>query len=122
MARKRSQVSGGSSAPGSGTATPGSPTDSGAMDSLLEKLRAAGPQAKDQRERRRRRALKEKHATRLASGQHVPDLPLKDGIEEIVASSPRARARRMRLLRKKPVLQAKLQVKGRMSLIVHCEH
>ena len=82
MARKRSQVSAGSSAPGSGAATPGSPTDNGAMDSLLEKLRAAGPQAKDQRERRRRRALKEKHATRLASGQHVPDLQLKDGIEE----------------------------------------
>lgn len=82
MARKRTQVSAGSSGPGSGAATPGSPTDNGAMDSLLEKLRAAGPQAKDQRERRRRRALKEKHATRLASGQHVPDLPVKEGIEE----------------------------------------
>jgi cytokinesis protein len=82
MARKRAQVSAGSSAPGSGTATPGSPTDNGAMDSLLEKLRAAGPQVKDQRERRRRRALKEKHVTRLASGQQVPDLPAKDGIEE----------------------------------------
>ena len=82
MARKRAQVTPGSSAAGSGAATLGSPTNSGAMDSLLEKLRAAAPQAKDQRERRRRRALKEKHVTRLASGQQVPDLPVNDGLEE----------------------------------------
>ena len=82
MARKRAAASGASSNPGSGTATPGSPTDSGAMDSLLEKLRAAGSQSgKDQRERRRRRAMLEKHTTRLASGQQLPDLPVKDGLE-----------------------------------------
>ncbi|KAJ5669191.1 Diaphanous autoregulatory [Penicillium macrosclerotiorum] len=43
------------------------------MDSLLEKLRAAAPQAKDQRDRRRRARLKERHQVRVASGQKVPD-------------------------------------------------
>ena len=52
-----------------------SPTDTGAMDDLLEKLRAAKPQAKDQRERRRRARLKDKHEVRVASGQQMPDLP-----------------------------------------------
>ena len=44
------------------------------MDSLLEKLRAAAPQAKDQRDRRRRARLKERHQVRVASGQKIPDL------------------------------------------------
>lgn len=44
------------------------------MDSLLEKLRAAAPQAKDQRDRRRRARLKERHQVRVASGQQAPDL------------------------------------------------
>lgn len=43
------------------------------MDSLLEKLRAAAPQAKDVRDRRRRARLKERHQVRVASGQHAPD-------------------------------------------------
>lgn len=51
-----------------------SPTDTGAMDDLLEKLRAAKPQAKDQRERRRRARLKDKHEVRVASGQKMPDI------------------------------------------------
>ncbi|KAJ5658023.1 uncharacterized protein N7484_001672 [Penicillium longicatenatum] len=51
---------------------PNSPATSGAMDSLLEKLRAAAPQAKDQRDRRRRARLKERHQVRVASGQHPP--------------------------------------------------
>jgi cytokinesis protein len=68
--------------PVSGTDSPNSPTGSGAMDSLLEKLRAAGGQGKDQRERRRRRMLKERHQVRLASGQQLPDLPVKDDLEE----------------------------------------
>ncbi|KAJ5180324.1 Diaphanous autoregulatory [Penicillium capsulatum] len=51
-----------------------SPATSGAMDSLLEKLRAAAPQAKDQRDRRRRARLKERHQVRVASGQKVPDM------------------------------------------------
>lgn len=47
---------------------------SGAMDSLLEKLRAAAPQARDQRDRRRRARLKERHQMRVASGQKMPSL------------------------------------------------
>ncbi|KAI9824787.1 MAG: hypothetical protein M1832_001615 [Thelocarpon impressellum] len=54
-------------------AGPGSPTTTGAMDSLLEKLRAAAPQARDQRDRRRRARLKDRAQTRIASGQSPPD-------------------------------------------------
>ena len=53
---------------------PTSPSSSGAMDSLLEKLRAAAPQARDQRDRRRRARLKDRHQVRVASGQKIPDL------------------------------------------------
>lgn len=52
---------------------PASPTGSGAMDTLLEKLRAAAPQTRDQRDRRRRARLKDRHQVRIASGQQVPD-------------------------------------------------
>ncbi|KAL9084726.1 MAG: hypothetical protein Q9159_005081 [Coniocarpon cinnabarinum] len=52
-----------------------SPTDTGAMDQLLEKLRAAKPQNKDQRDRRRRARLKDRHEVRVASGQKVQELP-----------------------------------------------
>ncbi|KAJ5099182.1 Diaphanous autoregulatory [Penicillium argentinense] len=52
------------------------------MDSLLEKLRAAAPQAKDQRDRRRRARLKERHQVRVASGQHVPDGGAEEGNNE----------------------------------------
>ncbi len=58
---------------------PLSPTSSGAMDSLLEKLRAAAPQAKDQRDRRRRARLKDRHQVRVASGQPIPDISEKLG-------------------------------------------
>ena len=51
-----------------------SPSSTGAMDSLLEKLRAAAPQARDQRDRRRRARLKDKHQVRVASGQQMPDI------------------------------------------------
>ncbi|CAG8260258.1 unnamed protein product [Penicillium salamii] len=50
-----------------------SPASSGAMDSLLEKLRAAAPQAKDQRDRRRRARLKERHNVRITSGSKPPE-------------------------------------------------
>ncbi|PHH74711.1 hypothetical protein CDD83_4535 [Cordyceps sp. RAO-2017] len=50
------------------------PSNTGAMDSLLEKLRAAAPQARDQRDRRRRARLKDRHQVRVASGQKIPDL------------------------------------------------
>jgi cytokinesis protein len=43
------------------------------MDSLLEKLRAAAPQARDQRDRRRRARLKDRHQVRIASGQKIPE-------------------------------------------------
>lgn len=43
------------------------------MDTLLEKLRAAAPQARDQRDRRRRARLKDRHQIRVASGQAIPD-------------------------------------------------
>lgn len=51
-----------------------SPVPTGAMDTLLEKLRAAAPQARDQRDRRRRARLKDKHQNRVASGQNIPDI------------------------------------------------
>lgn len=60
---------------------PQSPATSGAMDSLLEKLRAAAPQARDQRDRRRRARLKERHQVRVASGQKIPDLSEPDGAD-----------------------------------------
>ena len=63
---------------------PLTPSSTGAMDSLLEKLRAAAPQARDQRDRRRRARLKDKHQVRIASGQTIPDigdLTKKDGEE-----------------------------------------
>jgi cytokinesis protein len=58
----------------SAEAGPTSPSNTGAMDSLLEKLRAAAPQARDQRDRRRRARLKDRHQVRVASGQKIPDL------------------------------------------------
>lgn len=58
----------------SAEASAGSPTSTGAMDSLLEKLRAAAPQTRDQRDRRRRARLKDRHQVRVASGQQIPDL------------------------------------------------
>lgn len=52
------------------------------MDSLLEKLRAAAPQARDQRDRRRRARLKERHQVRVASGQTDPDKSAADDQEK----------------------------------------
>ena len=63
-------VGGSTSAGDGGQQSPGS---TGAMDSLLEKLRAAAPQARDQRDRRRRARLQNRHQVRVASGQAVPD-------------------------------------------------
>lgn len=44
------------------------------MDDLLQKLRAAKPEARDQRDRRRRARLKDRHQVRVASGQKIPEL------------------------------------------------
>jgi len=57
-----------------GSGAPPSPSNTGAMDSLLEKLRAAAPATRDDRDRRRRARLKDRHRDRIASGQKVPDL------------------------------------------------
>ncbi|RGP76296.1 cytokinesis [Fusarium sporotrichioides] len=73
----------------SAEAGPTSPSNTGAMDSLLEKLRAAAPQARDQRDRRRRARLKDRHQVRVASGQKVPDL---DEIPEAEANLKTAEA------------------------------
>ncbi|KLJ07451.1 cytokinesis protein [Blastomyces silverae] len=72
LARKRNNVAAINSRAENADAQ--SPTSSGAMDTLLEKLRAAAPQARDQRDRRRRARLKERHQVRVASGQNMPDL------------------------------------------------
>jgi len=45
----------------------------GAMDALMEKLRAAAPQTRDTRDRRRRARLKDRHNVRVASGQQIPE-------------------------------------------------
>lgn len=60
--------------PDSGGSVPPSPGATGDMDSLLAKLRAAKPEARDQRERRRRARLKDRHAVRVASGQKMPEM------------------------------------------------
>lgn len=71
MKRKHAQLKAQQAANDGG---PTSPSNTGAMDSLLEKLRAAAPQARDQRDRRRRARLKDRHQVRVASGQQIPDL------------------------------------------------
>lgn len=81
LARKRVNV-GLANGNAPGPEVPASPATSGAMDSLLEKLRAAAPQARDQRDRRRRARLKERHQVRVASGQQMPDNLLSNEGEE----------------------------------------
>ena len=72
MRRKQAALSPSSSTPG--IDTPPSPAASGAMDDLLAKLRAAKPEARDQRDRRRRARLKDRYQTRVASGQKMHDM------------------------------------------------
>jgi cytokinesis protein len=69
MKRKHAQLKLGTTETGG----PPSPNSTGAMDSLLEKLRAAAPQARDQRDRRRRARLQNRHQVRVASGQKIPE-------------------------------------------------
>ncbi|KAK4105017.1 hypothetical protein N658DRAFT_198122 [Parathielavia hyrcaniae] len=69
---------------------PASPTTTGAMDSLLEKLRAAAPQTRDTRDRRRRARLKDRHQVRIASGQKIPDVSqLGSGSDDASSSAHR---------------------------------
>ena len=61
---------------------PPSPNPStGAMDTLLEKLRAAAPTTRETRDRRRRARLNDRHQKRVASGQQIPDLSVQDTVE-----------------------------------------
>lgn len=78
LARKRNNVPASTGLTNESTDA-GTAQSNGAMDSLLEKLRAAAPQARDQRDRRRRARLKERHQVRVASGQKMPDPPINDG-------------------------------------------
>ncbi|KAH8717005.1 hypothetical protein GQ44DRAFT_742262 [Phaeosphaeriaceae sp. PMI808] len=64
---------------------PKSPASTGAMDDLFQKLRAAKPEARDQRDRRRRARLKDRHQVRVASGQKMPELSV--NVDEEGASS-----------------------------------
>jgi len=89
IARKRAAINNAADRAGAvsdGTITPTN-ANSGAMDSLLEKLKAAGP-GKDQRDRRRRARLKDRHQDRVASGAQLPEVRLKDGIEELRGMTP----------------------------------
>ncbi|KAL2816399.1 FH2-domain-containing protein [Aspergillus cavernicola] len=86
LARKRINAGLANSASVGGD-SPASPATSGAMDSLLEKLRAAAPQAKDQRDRRRRARLKERHQVRVASGQKPPDSAGSEGGDSLDAEN-----------------------------------
>lgn len=65
---------------------PISPSSTGAMDSLLERLRAAAPQVRDQRDRRRRARLKDRHQVRVASGQQIQDLNEDSAVEANLAN------------------------------------
>ncbi|KAF2840441.1 hypothetical protein M501DRAFT_907087, partial [Patellaria atrata CBS 101060] len=74
MRRKQLKVNGAAVVAAGGDAAPPSPASTGAMDALLDKLRAAAPQARDQRDRRRRARLKDRHQVRVASGQKMPEI------------------------------------------------
>ncbi|KAL2263028.1 hypothetical protein VTK26DRAFT_8553 [Humicola hyalothermophila] len=69
---------------------PASPTSTGAMDSLMEKLRAAAPQTRSERERRRRARLNDRHQVRIASGQKVPDLKELAAMDAAAGRTPAA--------------------------------
>ena len=71
--RRKQQLKAQANGTGPASDAPPSPASTGAMDVLLEKLRAAAPAAKDQRDRRRRARLKDKHQVRVASGQKIPE-------------------------------------------------
>ncbi|WPH01200.1 Hypothetical protein R9X50_00403600 [Acrodontium crateriforme] len=72
MRRKQAQVSKSAAALSEDGLTP-LPASTGAMDALLDKLRAAAPQTRDTRDRRRRARLQTKHQVRVASGQKIPE-------------------------------------------------
>lgn len=85
MKRKRAQQLKVSGTTSDGPSSP-TMTSTGAMDSLLEKLRAAAPQVRDQRDRRRRARLQNRHQVRVASGQHVPEDETPEGEDASAAA------------------------------------
>ncbi|KAI5293259.1 hypothetical protein KEM52_005701 [Ascosphaera acerosa] len=69
------------------------PVSSGAMDSLLERLRAAAPQTRDVRDRRRRARLRDRHQQRVASGQKMPEAIANVASEDASAGTAAASAK-----------------------------
>lgn len=69
-----------------GSSAPPSPNSNGHMDALMERLRAAGPDTKDTRERRKRARLQNRHQVRVASGQKIPDAEEIPGVEASLRS------------------------------------
>ena len=89
MRRKQINIQAANAAGNGDQALTPSPS-SGAMDSLLEKLRAAAPQARDTRDRRRRARLKDRHQVRVASGQQIPETG--ENVEDTGLLSPNSMA------------------------------
>ena len=89
MRRKQINVQAANAAGNGDQALTPSPS-SGAMDSLLEKLRAAAPQTRDTRDRRRRARLKDRHQVRVASGQQIPETG--ENVEDTGLLSPNSMA------------------------------
>lgn len=83
MKRKHAQQK--TAAVTSGEIVSAGPSNTGAIESLLKKLRDAAPQARDQRDRRRRARLKDRHQDRVASGQKIPDLSEIPEVEAVLA-------------------------------------
>ncbi|GAB7352784.1 hypothetical protein MBLNU459_g3406t1 [Dothideomycetes sp. NU459] len=71
---RRKQQAGSALANATTADAPPSPASIGAMDTLLEKLRAAAPQTRDTRDRRRRARLNDRYQKRVASGQKMPEI------------------------------------------------
>ena len=86
MRRKNQQLKLGEMSAASASVGGSIPQGSGAMDSLLEKLRQAKPQTRDERDRRRRARLKDRHQVRVASGQKIQDLNEIPEVEAVLAS------------------------------------
>jgi cytokinesis protein len=65
---------------------PSSPVANGAMDQLMERLRAAAPAVRDDKDRRRRARLQNRYQVRVASGQKIPDPNEIPAIEDALKS------------------------------------
>lgn len=85
ISMRRKQQTSASALSSVGDGGPPSPASQGAMDSLLEKLRAAAPQTRDTRDRRRRARLNDRHQKRVASGQAMPEI---DGVADPTDEGP----------------------------------